>query len=102
MEDYQRALIKQMAVRLDLYDAGELPLPKLAEDLRGLFEAADPRELSVRDSFDDLWGELDGESELRTEPWAPPHLADDAHLREILHQIRAWVASTTEAPSTRT
>jgi hypothetical protein len=90
VEDYKRALISQMAARLDLYDSGEIVLPKLAEDLRGLFEAAGPRELSIRDSFEELWAELDGESELRTAPWAPPGLADDAHLREILHRLRSW------------
>jgi hypothetical protein len=91
VEDYQRALIGQMAGRLALYDSGEIPLPKLVEDLRGLFEAADPRELSIRDSFEELWAELDAESELRTEPWAPPGLADDAHLRELLRQLRSWI-----------
>ena len=91
MEDYKRALISQMAARLDLYDSGGIFLPKLAEDLRGLFEAADPRELSIKDSFEELWAELDAESELRTEAWAPPGLADDAHLREILHRLRSWI-----------
>ncbi|MER5624013.1 hypothetical protein ABT061_23555 [Streptosporangium sp. NPDC002544] len=80
-----------MAARLDLYDSDGISLPKLAEDLRGLFEAADPRELSIRDSFEELWAELDAENELRTEAWAPPSLADDAHLREILHRLRSWI-----------
>ncbi|WP_433248561.1 hypothetical protein ACQPYK_00750 [Streptosporangium sp. CA-135522] len=91
MEDYQHALIGRMTAYLDLYDSGTIPLLKLAEDLRGLFEAADPRELSIRDSFEELWVELDAESELRTEPWAPPGLADDAHLREILRRLRSWI-----------
>lgn len=91
MENYKRALIGQMATRLDLYDSGGIPLPKLTEDLRGLFEAADPRELSIRDSFEELWAELDAERELRTEPWAPPGLADDAHLCEILRRLRSWI-----------
>ncbi|AWS47820.1 hypothetical protein [Streptosporangium sp. 'caverna'] len=91
MEDYQRALIGQMTGRLALYDSGEIPLPKLVDDLRGLFEAAGPRELSIRDSFEELWAELDAESELRTEPWAPPGLADDAHLRELLRRLRSWI-----------
>ncbi|MFI6803301.1 hypothetical protein [Streptosporangium canum] len=97
MEDYQRGLIGQMAARLDLYDSGEVSLPKLVDDLRGLFDAADPHELSVRDSFQWLWADLDAESELRTEPWAPPGLADDAHLSGILHGLRSWVTSVTEA-----
>lgn len=91
MEDYKRALISQMAARLDLYDSGGISLPKLAEDLRGRFEAADPREPSIRDSFEELWAELDAESELRTKAWAPPGLADDAHLCEILHRLRSWI-----------
>ncbi|MER6824959.1 hypothetical protein ABT352_03090 [Streptosporangium sp. NPDC000563] len=91
MEDYKRALISQMAARLDLYDSNGISLPKLVEDLRGLFEAADPRELSIRDSFEELWSELDAESELRTEVWAPPGLADDTHLRDILHRLRSWI-----------
>ncbi|MEU4540286.1 hypothetical protein AB0G15_36150 [Streptosporangium sp. NPDC023825] len=88
-----------MAVRLDLYDSGEIPLSKLAEDLRGLLEVADPRELSIRDSFEELWVELDAESELRTEAWAPPGLADDVRLREILQQLRSWVERYAASPS---
>jgi hypothetical protein len=96
VEDYQRALIGQMAVRLNLYDSSEIPLPKLTEDLRGLFEAADPRELSIRNSFEEIWAELDAEAELRTESWAPPGLANDAHLNEVLHQLRSWIGNITE------
>jgi hypothetical protein len=85
-----------MAVCLDLYSSGEISLPKLVEDLVGLFDAADPHELSVRDSFRWLWSDLDAESELRTEPWAPPGLADDIHLSEVLHGLRSWITSITE------
>ncbi|MFC4062934.1 hypothetical protein ACFOWE_32030 [Planomonospora corallina] len=99
MEDYQRALVGQMAERIDLYDSGETSLPKLVEDLHGLFEAADPRRLSIRDSFMELWAELDAESELRTAPWMPPGLADDARLREILSRLRSWIESHGPAPS---
>ncbi|MET8335632.1 hypothetical protein ABZV14_07000 [Streptosporangium canum] len=91
MEDHQRVLIGQMIERIDLYGSGEIPLPKLVDDIRGLFEAASPRGLNIRDSFEEIWADLDAESELRTEPWAPPGLADDAHLREILRRLRSWI-----------
>ncbi|MFG1861666.1 hypothetical protein [Microbispora bryophytorum] len=68
MEDYQRALIGRMVERLDLYASGRTPLPQLVEDLWGLFEASDPRELEITDSFQWLWSDLDGECELRIKP----------------------------------
>ncbi|WP_061295107.1 hypothetical protein [Herbidospora cretacea] len=97
MEDYQRALIGRMVDHLDLHAAGDLPLPKLVEDLRGLFEAADPRELAVRDSFNWLHADLDQECELRTEPWAPPGAADDARLAGALSELRAWATRAAAA-----
>ncbi|GAA3134086.1 hypothetical protein GCM10010466_25920 [Planomonospora alba] len=98
MEDHQRALVGQMAERINLYDSGEISLHELVEDLHGLFEAADPRRLSARDSFMELWAELDAGSELRTSPWMPAGLADDARLREILSQLRSWIEWHGSAP----
>ncbi|GLX02999.1 hypothetical protein Misp02_70850 [Microtetraspora sp. NBRC 16547] len=90
MEDYQRALIGRMVERLDLYASGRIPLPKLVDDLRGLFEASDPRELEIRDSFQWLWADLDGECELRTQPWAPAGVADDDRLARVIGDLRLW------------
>ncbi|MEV0975158.1 hypothetical protein [Microtetraspora glauca] len=90
MEDYQRALIGRMVERLDLYASGQTSLPKLVEDLRGLFEASDPRELEIRDSFQWLWGDLDAECELRTQPWAPVGAADDDRLAGAIGELRLW------------
>lgn len=75
-----------MGDRLDAYASGDVSLLKLAEDLRGLFDACDPRDLSIRDSFYDLWADLDAECELRTESWAPPGAADD--VTQLIAAIR--------------
>jgi hypothetical protein len=90
VEDYQRALIGRMVDHLDLYASGRTSLPKLVEDLWGLFEASDPHELEIRDSFQWLWADLDGESELRTEPWAPAGAADDDRLARVISELRLW------------
>ncbi|GIH28164.1 hypothetical protein Aph01nite_64740 [Acrocarpospora phusangensis] len=90
MEEYQRVLIGRMVERLDAYASGEVALSKLIQDLRGLFDVSDPRERSIRDSFEELWADLDAECELRTELWAPPGLADDAHLRRTIDALRSW------------
>ncbi|WP_433356177.1 hypothetical protein ACQP25_19215 [Microtetraspora malaysiensis] len=90
MENYQRALIGRMVEHLDLYVSGRTSLPKLVEDLRGLFEASDPHELEIRDSFQWLWGDLDAESELRTQPWAPAGAADDDRLARAIRELRLW------------
>ncbi|MGW4644681.1 hypothetical protein ACWEN6_39660 [Sphaerisporangium sp. NPDC004334] len=92
MEDYQRALIGRMVERLDAYAAGEVALPKLVADLRGLFQIADPQEWAIRDAFEDLWVDLDAECDLRTQPWAPPGLANDAHLRRTIDALRSWAS----------
>ncbi|MEU9890929.1 hypothetical protein [Sphaerisporangium sp. NPDC051011] len=92
VEDYQRAFIGRMVERLDAYAVGEVTLPKLVEDLRGLFEIVDPREWSIRDAFEDLWAELDAECDLRTESWAPPGSADDVHLRRSIDALRSWAS----------
>ncbi|MDH2426929.1 hypothetical protein [Sphaerisporangium sp. TRM90804] len=102
MEDYQRAFIGRVVERLDAYAAGEVTLPKVVEDLRGLFEVADPREWAIRDAFEDLWVDLDAECDLRTELWAPPGLADDAHLRRTIDALRSWASRIADgAPSRR-
>ncbi|MET8141551.1 hypothetical protein ABZU32_14685 [Sphaerisporangium sp. NPDC005288] len=96
MEEYQRAFIGRMVERLDAYAASEVTLPKLVQDLRGLFEVADPREWAIRDEFEDLWVDLDAECDLMTQPWAPPGLADDARLRRTIDAIRSWASRTAD------
>ncbi|MBB3728893.1 hypothetical protein FHR33_004753 [Nonomuraea dietziae] len=42
MDDHQRGLFGRMLDHIDAYESGRLPLPKLVQDLRGLFDAANP------------------------------------------------------------
>ncbi|MEO3808069.1 hypothetical protein ABGB17_03615 [Sphaerisporangium sp. B11E5] len=100
MEDYQQAFIGRMVERLDAYAAGEVALPRLVDDLRGLFEVADPREWAIRDVFEDLWSDLDAECDLETQPWAPSGLADDTRLRRTIDALRSWASQIANgAPS---
>ncbi|GAA1264064.1 hypothetical protein Psi02_76410 [Planotetraspora silvatica] len=101
MGDYQRALIGRMVEYLDLYASGQTPLSKLVEDLWGLFEVSDPGELEIRDSFQRLWSDLDGECELRTQPWAPAGVADDDRLASVISELRMWATQVAagESPS---
>ncbi|WP_405395092.1 hypothetical protein [Microbispora hainanensis] len=90
MEDYQRALIGRMVEHLDLYASGRTSLSKLVEDLRGLFDASDPCDLEIRDSFQWLWADLDGECELRTQAWAQAAADDDDRLARVIGNLRLW------------
>ncbi|MEU9886898.1 hypothetical protein [Sphaerisporangium sp. NPDC051011] len=87
-------MIKQMVERIDLYREGGLSLPKLVADLRGLFDASGLRGWAESDAFYDLWVDLDSESDIRTETWAPPDSADDARLAAALDGLRAWATTT--------
>jgi len=99
VEDYQRALIGRMVEHLDLYASGRTRLPKLLEDLWGLFAASDPRVLEIRDSFQWLWSDLDGECELRTQPWAPAGVADDDRLATVIGELRLWATQVAAGES---
>src|SRR5947209_187360 len=81
----------QMLQRLDDFDAGRVGLGQLVSDLRGLFVAADSHDPRVRSEFEALWGFIDGEHELRTQPWAPPGSASDENLAASLRDLRQWV-----------
>ena len=82
-----------MMVEVDRFRSGDLPLARLVDDLRGLYVEADPHEPHVRSEFEVLWSRLDGENELRTEPWAPHGAASDTNLASYLDEFTAWVRS---------
>lgn len=56
-----------------------------------LYVEADPHDQAVRDEFELHWSPLDGELELRTQPWAPAGAADDRHLASLLEAFGSWV-----------
>jgi hypothetical protein len=73
------------------FRAGAVAVDVLAENLRGLAEAADFKSDHLRDDFLDLWSRIDMEAELRTEPWAPPGSGNDEVLRDGLDALTSWV-----------
>ncbi len=80
-----------MLAAVDTYRSGRLPLDRLVSDLRGLFVEADPHERATQDRFEEIWSRLDGQWELRSEPWAPPGAASDEALSRDLDEFTAWI-----------
>lgn len=91
VDDHQRRLLREMQDQVRQFRRGSLPVDRLAENLRGLFEAADLKSAEVRGDFESLWARVDAESELRTEPWAPVGQASDAALNDALDAVMSWV-----------
>jgi hypothetical protein len=94
MDDHQRAMWYRMLDRIEGYRRGELSLARLVDDLHGLVVEADPHVPAIRDHFESIWQRLDGELELRTEPWAPPGAANDVALAGYLDDLQSWVATS--------
>ena len=88
---------------VDAFRSGDVSLPKLVEDLQGLMAASDLHDQGVIDQFWNHLSPIDGESELRTERWAPPGEANDKRLDRLLAEFTAWVnESLTGSHNTRT
>ena len=90
MDEHQRRVWGRILERLDDYESGEVGLRKLLADLRGLLDAADLHDQRVINEFRSYFAPLEGEYELRTEPWAPDGLASDERLDEALRDLRGW------------
>lgn len=90
MEGHQRRVWEQMLRTLDEYEMGTLTLARLVEDLPGYLAAADMKKRDIIDGFWDVFSPIEGEHELRTEPWAPPNSASDERLAEAVRRFRAW------------
>ena len=88
-----------MASEVERFRRGNLSLGKLVADLRGLFVEACPHEPAVRSEFEAMWSEIDGENDLRTQPWAPPGSASDARLDRSLSEFVKWVRGVVMADS---
>ena len=98
MDDHQREMWHRMIALVDRYEPGDgIALGKLVSDLRGLFIEADPQDSSTRSEFEIWCAPIDGEHELRTEPWAPAGAANDDRLNEHLAEFRRWVNRVLDA-----
>lgn len=91
MDEHQRRMWGRMIDRVDAYGGGQVSLWTLADDLRGLFAAADIHDAQLVDDFYDRFAAIDGELELRTEGWASPGAADDVALARAVAGYRRWV-----------
>lgn len=80
-----------MLAGVEDYRTGRLPLGRLVSDLRGFFVEAGPHDQVTRNRFEEMWSPLDGQWELRSEPWAPPGAASDEALTSALVEFTAWV-----------
>jgi hypothetical protein len=100
MDSHQRAMWNEMIERVSDFKIGRDDLGTLVRDLRGLFIEADPHDPDIRSEFEAYWSPIDGEHELRTEPWSPPGGANDAALARSLSAFGSWVAGVVQADAT--
>jgi hypothetical protein len=100
MDEHQRRVWGRVADQLDAYDTGELALGQLISNLQGLLGAADIHDQGLIEQFWDHLTPIDGEHELRTEPWAPPGTASDQRLTQALTDFRAWATTLLKDPDT--
>jgi hypothetical protein len=91
MDEHQRRIWQTMIEEVDAYLGGEIPLEKLAVNLRGLVAASDLKAVKLEREWWEHFNPIDMELELRTEAWAPAGSASDEHLSEALATFRAWV-----------
>jgi hypothetical protein len=101
VQQWQLDLLGQIADRIDLYREGRLPLAKLVEDARGLFDAADISANKVRGQFEEVWAPVSGQLELRTADWAHPDWGSKEDLDAAITALRKWaVVTSAQDPST--
>ena len=94
MDEHQRAMWSRMLDLIERYRRDEVSLGRLVDDLRGLVVEADPHDPGIRDHFELAWSRLEGELELRTEPWAPPGAASDRSLETYLADLQSWIVGS--------
>jgi hypothetical protein len=93
MEPWQAALIGRIVDEIDTFNAGRISLPKLVENSRGLFEAADISDNETRMAFESVWAAVDAQDELRTEAWSRPEWVSDQALNDAVSDLRVWASA---------
>jgi hypothetical protein len=99
VDAHQPQMWQRMLQAIEGFEAGTLGLGKLVDDLRGLYVEADPHDADVRFGFETFWSAIDGENELRSEPWAPSGSSTDQSLRNALDAFRGFVQGLFAAPA---
>jgi hypothetical protein len=92
VDAWKRDLIGRIADEIDRYGEGDLSLRRLVENARGLFDAADISDQSVREAFELAWAPLSGQLDLRTAEWADPAWASEVDLETALRDLREWAS----------
>jgi hypothetical protein len=96
MDEHQHRVWTQIPIEIDHYRNNEMSLERLVANLRGLLDATDLHHQNLVDEFRDRLAPIDGENELRTQPWAPPGSASDDNLDAALTAMRHWALQVTE------
>ena len=99
VDDHQRQKWQRMLGVIDDFETGTIDLGKAVEHLRGLYVEADPHDPDVRFGFETVWSAIDGENELRTEPWASPGSSTEQSLRAALDAFRRFAQTLLATPS---
>jgi hypothetical protein len=73
---------------VDAFRAGQLALPKLVDDLHGLFAAADFHDSRLAAAWWEHEEPIDTELELRTEGWMG--FMSDEELERALSDLQTW------------
>lgn len=90
MEDWQRRLVGEIPAQVDDYRAGQITTRRLLTNTWGLMTAAGLEGSEDFMGFYEHWTVIDGEDELRTEPWARREWASDDRLDAEVSALRSW------------
>jgi hypothetical protein len=90
MEPWQAVLIGRIVDEIDRFTTGGISLPRLVENSRGLFEAADISDNETREAFESVWYPVQNQAELRTEPWSEPEWISEQALNRAVSDLRRW------------
>jgi hypothetical protein len=90
MEAYQRRLVWQIASQVDRYREGLIDRRALLANTWGLMTAASLEGSPAFADFYGHWAVIDGEHEMRTEPWALPEWTSDTRLDAAIAGLKAW------------
>lgn len=80
-----------MLERASAFRSGEIALPRLVQELRGWMAASNIHDQALVDEFWIRLSPIDGEAELRTEPWAPAGSPNDERLDSLLADLTFWI-----------
>ena len=92
-EKISQHYLEQMRKQIESYKDGSLALPKLVENLRGLFEASDVYRDPTRTEFEDVWSQISYQWELRSESWAPSDWIKESELDDAIQHFESWLES---------